>query len=346
MDQDEFKQLLDRHAAFWRCQNSEPLLHKIEFRGFNRKPYPVKGGQWIVDPTTITATDIDIKRLLGLERGFQKPVSGERINAIGPAYSEAWMEALIGCPILASAYSCTAKPCANGSLQAAFQFSVDLALASDWFKVMDEILGVAASAVGNRIGVRQLHLRGIVDMLAAYLGEEQLCFSLYDNNEYLAILSEKFTDLYIRTARRELDLRKSWQGGFVSSWGLFAPGGLLDYQVDASNMLSTQMYERHFLKFDEQIINKFEYSLVHVHACGAHIIESLLKLHCLSAVEISLDRETGKTNLKEILDTARLIQSHGKALLIYGELNEAELDMFIRNLSHNGLAIFYWPINN
>jgi hypothetical protein len=342
----ELKQLLDRHAAFWRCENNEPLLHKIEFCGFNRKPYPVRGGKVLIDPTPIKASDIDIECLLGLDKDERKPFSGQMINAIGPVYSEAWMESLIGCPIFVSAYSCTAKPCAINLQQAASQFSVDTAFNSDWSEIMEEVLAVAVSVAGDRIGVRQLHLRGIIDMLAAFLGEEQLCLSIYDNGESLASLSEKFTDLYIKIVRHGFNLRRPWRGGFVSSWGLFAPGQLLDYQVDASNMLPVQMYERHFLKFDEQIINEFEYSLIHVHACGVHIIEALLKLDHLRAIELSLDRETGRTDIYAIKEAAKRIQDHGKALLIYGELNEAELAMFTENLNQKGLAVFYWHPNN
>jgi hypothetical protein len=338
-------ELLNKHAAFWRCENNEPLLHKIDFTGFKMKPYPIMSGQYLVNPTPIIASDIDVDRLLGLDKRLRKPVVGEMVNAIGPVYSEAWMESLIGCPILASAHSCTAKPCAIECEHAASQFSVDAAFNSDWSKAMDAVLTRAGSAAGDRMGVRQLHLRGIIDMLAAYLGEEQLCFSMYDCGKALKDLSEKFADLYIKVARRGLDLRRSWQGGFVSSWGLFAPGQLLDYQVDASNMLPVQIYEQYFLKLDEKIINDFEYSLVHVHTCGIHIVESLLKLDHLKAIEISLDRETGRTDISAIINAAKCIQDHGKALLIYGELNQKELTMFIRRLNQNGLAIFYWHPN-
>jgi hypothetical protein len=335
-------ELLSTHAAFWRCENSKPLLHELDFSGFKMKPYPIKGGQYIVDPTPIIASDIDVDRLLGLDKELRNPVAGEMVNAIGPVYSEAWMESLLGCPILASAYSCTAKSCAIDCANAASQFSIDAAFNSDWSRTMDAVLTRAASIAGDGIAVRQLHLRGVIDMLAAYLGEERLCLSLYDSSSALTSLSGKFTELYIKIARHGLDLRKPWWGGFVSSWGLFAPGRLLDYQVDASNMLPARMYEQYFLKRDEQIIDNFEYSLVHIHACGVHIVESLLKLDHLKAIEISLDRETGRTDISAVIEVAKCIQGHGKALLLYGELDQKELTMFTHVLNQNGLAIIYW----
>ena len=179
-------------------------------------------------------------------------------------------------------------------------------------------------------------------MLAAYCGEAQLCLNVYDNASSLARLADKFAELYIRTARRDFSLRTSWRGGSVSNWGLFAPGGLLDYQIDASNLMSARMYEQQFLECDQRIINNFEYSIVHVHACGVDVVESLLKLEHLRAIELSLDRETGQTDMSAITDIAKKIQDGGKAVLIYGELSEAELSMCTRRLSPNGLAIFYW----
>ncbi|MHB9071415.1 MAG: hypothetical protein ACYC54_13740 [Sedimentisphaerales bacterium] len=338
-------ELLRKHIAFWRCENSEPLLHKIDFPGFRPKPYPVSDGRHLVNPTPMTASDVDVERLLGLDRTLPEPIAGGMVNAIGPVYSEAWMESLIGCPILASAYSCTAKPCAADTDCAAADFSVHNAVNSDWSNVMDKVLARAVSAADGRISVRQLHLRGIIDMLAAYFGEERLCLNVCDSSRALQELSKKFTELYIKTVQRGFILRKSWQGGFVSSWGLFAPGRLLDYQVDASNLMSAQMYEQCFLKFDRQIIDAFEYSLVHVHACGLHIVKLLLKLDNLRAIEISLDRETGRTDISAIINMAKSIQDCGKAVLIYGEVNENELTMLTRHLNPNGLAIFYWHPN-
>lgn len=339
-------ELLNKHSAFWRCQNSKPLLHKIDFSGYNAKPYPIKDGCSLVSPTEITASDLDVDRLLGLDRALPAPITGEMVKAIGPIYSEAWMESLIGCQILASSYSCSAKPCVAGIDCDFTNFSINTAINSDWSKVMDKVLARAVLAADDKIGVRQLHLRGIIDMLAAYLGEERLCLSAYDNGKALRKLSEKFTDLYIKIVQRGFMLRKSWQGGFVSSWGLFAPGQLLDYQIDASNLVSAQMYEQHFLEFDKQIIDAFEYTLIHVHACGVHIIKSLLKLDNLRVIEISLDRETGQIDISAIVNIAQSIQDSGKAALIYGELTENELAMFTRHLSSNGLAVFYWHPNN
>ena len=179
-------------------------------------------------------------------------------------------------------------------------------------------------------------------MLAAYLGEERLCTLVYDMPRDLERLADRFADLYIGIAERDLQQRRPWKGGYVSSWGVYAPGPLLDYQIDASSLFSLETYQRHFAVFDAKVLSKFPYTLIHLHNCGLHILEAVLAMKGVHAVEISLDREAVTWKPEAILNRCRLIQEHGKALLLSGELAPAERDEFLRTLRPGGLAIFYW----
>ena len=207
---------------------------------------------------------------------------------------------------------------------------------------MDEVLSRAVRSAGGQIATTQLHLRGVIDMLAAFLGEECLCSSLYDNADSLSRLGDKFADLFVRVAAKEIDLRPSWQDGYVSVWRIYAPGPLIDYQVDASSLFSRQMYEKYFLDFDRRVLSQFEYSMVHTHACGRHIIDCLLQIEELRAIQINLDRETGAWDKDSILASCQKIQAASKCLMIEGELAEHELAEFQDTLSPKGLAICYW----
>jgi hypothetical protein len=338
----DLRDLLDRHTAFWRRTNTRPLLHKIDFAGYNPKPYPVSSGRFLNEPTLITPADIHFDRLLGLDRPPKPSHTGSAINWLGPVYSEAWMESFIGCPIYAGSVSCTAKPCVTDIRAAAKNFSVTAAGNSPWASAAHQVLNKASIAARHKIAVRQLHLRGVIDMLAAYLGEEDLCLALYDHPAPLCELAWNFTELYLKIARRGLALRTPWHGGYVSVWNLFAPGPLIDYQIDASNMFPADLYARHFLSCDKAIIDAFDFSLIHLHACGLHLVEPLLALDKLKTVQISLDRETARTDLNEIVSAARRLQRAGKSLLIYGQLDDNELSMVTENLDPHGLAVFYW----
>jgi len=250
--------IIKKHVDFWTlAEVKEPLVGKLPFAGWQQKPYPLSNGREIINPALITAGDIDIDRLLGLDGKLRQPFGDNIINCIGPIYSESWMEALIGCPVYASAYSCTAKPVLSDIHASPVDFDMEKILQSDWLKIMDALLRRAVTISNAGIAVRQLHLRGVIDMLAAYMGDENLCLAFYDQPELLEALADKFADLYITIASRGLRIRPQWNGGFVSGWATFAPGPLVDYQIDASNLLSTQLYEKYILKYDKKILKEF-----------------------------------------------------------------------------------------
>jgi len=335
------RQVIKRHESFWDLSPfKKPLLGKIGSARWKPAPYPINGGRFLVEPCRISPEDIDVEKLTGAERQ-EKPVVGDLILPLGCLYPEAWMEALIGCPIYASAYGCVAKPTNINLVEASATFSVKHALKSDWAEVMDQVLLKQKELAKENSPVRQLHQRGIIDMLAAFLGVEKLCLAIYDNPAELNRLAEKFTDLYIAVIQRGLQIRPRWQAGYVSDHNIYAPGILIDYQLDASSHFSRQMYEEHFLKHDSRILSMFPFQVVHMHACGLHVLDSILKIEQLRAIEIHMDRETGVWEKNKFLEYCKKIQEHSKCLIIKGELTEEELQEFISTLSPRGLAICY-----
>jgi len=342
MDEKVISKVIEKNKEFWKLTNKEPLLARIPFNGFNKKPYPVKGGREIIDPEKVLPEDIDISRLVGEGKSKPEPVNGDMVNFAGCLYSEAWMESVIGCPIYASAFSCSSKPVSVDIENAMDEFTVEGALKSEWFEVMNNVMKKLIDKAGVDLAVRQLHFRGVIDMLAAFMGEEMLCLSIYLCPEKVAKLAEKFAELYILTAQRNIDMRQPWKGGYVSAWSVFAPGPILDYQIDASNLFSLNDYKEHFLEFDKKIIDKFPYSMLHMHACGLHILDAVLEIENLKAVEVTIERETGVFRKELILESCKKIQAASKSVIVNGELNEEEIAEFTEKLDPAGLAIFYW----
>ena len=337
------RDILERHIKFWeRADVDEPLVGKIPTRQWVERPYPLKGGGLAHDPRQLTPENIEVGALIDGDCKAKPFVVGDLIIPLGPSYPEAWMESLIGCGIYVSAFGCAAKPKGVEIAETAADFSVQEAFDSAWGRIMDAVLARAVRAADGQLPVRQLHLRGVIDMLAAFLGEKKLCESIFDSDDSLSRLGDKFAELIVRAATRGIELRPAWQGGYVSTWKVYAPGSLIDYQVDASSLFSPRMYEQHFLGFDRQVLSQFEYSMLHTHSCGQHIIECLLGIEELRGIQVNLDRETGAWDKKMILDSCQKIQAASKCLMIEGELTEDELAEFKEALSPQGLAICYW----
>jgi len=337
---------IERNIAFWDGANKEPLTAKIPFTGFRSKPYPVLGGRELVSPQRVFPNDIDAERLVGYHETLPKPCNGDMIQGAACLYPTAWMEAIVGCPIYASAYSCSAKS-VHGDIESVIDhFDIDRALKSEWFSVIKHVIDKLLEKAGNDMPVGHLHYRGIIDMIAAYMGEETLCLLMYDCPEKLERLANLFTELFLATVEADYEQRRTWKGGYVSTWGVFAPGVLLDYQIDASNLFSLDAYRKYFLKYDSQIIGKFPYSVMHLHACGLHILDAVLEIENLKAVEITIEKETGVYVKEKIFDACIKIQARSKSVLINGELSDAELVEYQDLLRPAGLALFYWnPIH-
>ncbi len=343
MSQTNIGQLLQDHERFWApASGNRPLLAERPYPDWRPKPYPLAGGIHVSDARRITPQDIDVRRLLGIDEGFPALANGDRINCVQPAYPASWMEAVVGCPIYASAVSCSSKPVPNQSDSQLPVLDARTLRQSPWLQVMDEVLKEEVTAAGSAYPVGQLHLRGVIDMLAAYLGEERLCIFSHDAPKDLCQLADSFASLYIEIAMRGLQMRPPWRGGYVSTWGVYAPGPLVDYQIDASSLFSLETYRTQFALFDERVLSAFQYTVIHLHSCGLHIVPAVLVTKGVHAIQINLDRESSSWEKERVLEACLGIQSEEKSLIICGELDGDELDEFLNRLKPGGLAIFYW----
>lgn len=335
--------ILQRHHAFWeRRAVDRPLVLALPERRWSPRPYPLRGGGKTHDARRILPEEMDIDRLAGVGEPACPIFDGDLVNSAGCSYPAAWLEAVAGCPIYASAYGCVAKPAVASLAEALDRFAVADCLRSSWLAVMDALLRRAHEGAGGRLAVQQCHLRGVIDLLAAYLGEELLCTSVIDAPEELAVLAEQMTELHLALARWEHARRIPWYGGSVSCWKLYAPGPVLDYQIDASSLFSPAVYREHFLEYDRRVVQAFPYTLIHLHSVGLQHLDTVLDLEALGAVEISLDREAMPWDREAMLHRCRRVQERGKSLLISGELSQEDFRILTKELGPAGLAVEYW----
>ncbi|MHB0937073.1 MAG: hypothetical protein ACYDCO_03685 [Armatimonadota bacterium] len=334
---------LQRHRAFWeRRVVDRPLVLGMPCRTWMPRPYPLRGGGEAHDARRILPEEMDIDRLAGVGAPLPSVLDGDLVNAAGCRYPAAWLEAVAGCPIFASAYGCVAKPAVDSLAEALDRFSVADCLQSPWLEIMDALLRHAHEYTGGQLAVQQCHLRGVIDLLAAYLGEELLCTSVVDAPEELAALAERMTELHLALARWEHARRASWHDGWVSCWKLYAPGPVLDYQIDASSLFSAGIYREHFMRYDRQVLQAFPFTLIHLHSVGLQHLDTVLELEALGTVEISLDREAMPWDREAMLRRCRRVQERGKSLLISGEMSPEDFRIFTTGLDPAGLAIECW----
>lgn len=332
--------LLERHKAFWNGTLASPLVAELPHPDWSRKPYPLSGGRSIRNPTQIRPADIDVSRLLRADTPLPDLVIDDYINGVKPAYPVAFIETVIGCPVFAAETSCFSKS-PIGQSDDPLAFSADH-LDQEWKSVLDDVLTAESKLAGETYPALQLHLRGIADMLAAYLGESRFCISLYDDPGMIHELGSRFADVYISIARNGIENRPAWRRGAVSHWGVYAEAPILDYQIDASSILSPDIYRRHIVELDRRVLGEFPHSVTHLHACGLHMADLIVETDEFDALEVTLERETGTWEPDMILQRCRSFLDAGKGVIINGELTHKERDWLIDSLDPGRLAIFYW----
>jgi hypothetical protein len=98
---------------------------------------------------------------------------------------------------------------------------------------------------------------------------------------------------------------------------------------------SPDMYEQYFLNYDRKIIESFPISIVHTHCAGIHMIELLLKIKSLKAIQINLDREAERAwDIHRLIETCRGIQREDKCVHLLGELSPEGLEKILKELDY------------
>lgn len=324
--------VLERHRLFWERRNPEPLLARLPHPRWAKKPYPIAGGGYACEPRRLRPSDVDIDRLLGADRLPDAPLIADYVQGVKTIFPVAWMETVIGCPVYAANTSCYARPADE----------LDSDETSEWESVLDSVVRREVELADERFSALQLHLRGVVDMVAAFWGEERMCLTMFDSPESVDTLAVEFLNRFVETASRGFALRPAWHGGYVSHWGVFAPGPLLDYQIDATSILSPEQYRTYFAPVDAEILGSWRYWVTHLHACGLLMTDELLEMPGVGAYEISLERETGVWEPERVIDAVAKLQHAGYRIILNGELNDEELESMLSRLEPSGLAVFSW----
>jgi hypothetical protein len=253
------------------------------------------------------------------------------------AYSKVpWMEAIVGCPIrvgLASRSIWAEPALPEGWADNPLRLKID----AEWReKLLDFVRYLVRNSQGRYLVTPTL-MRGPSDMAAALLGKETFCLALVEHQQPLCDLLDFCTDIFIETAKAQLELIPSFHGGYCSSYGVWAPGMCVRTQDDVSALFSAEHCRRFVLPSQERIAASFDYSLVHLHSGSLHTAD-LYAAGNIKALQVSLDPPLGAERTKRLLPIL-LRMMEKKPLIVTGELIQAELDYLLSGLPAAGLCL-------
>lgn len=208
----------------------------------------------------------------------------------------------------------------------------------NWFYLLMRLTEMVVARSNGRFAVTAPTLRGPCDLAEALLGPEMMSLSMYDHPEALERFLEEVTGVFITVLQALLSRIPPVNGGYVNPFGIWAPGTVVRTQCDASVFLSAAHYERWYLPFDLRICEAFDYSIIHLHSCSLHTVDSLLAQKRPHAIQVTLEDQAKGSTLEPLLPTfSRILER--KPLLLEGKLDEDQVRLLLKHLSNDGLAI-------
>jgi hypothetical protein len=333
---DTGRDLIEKHRLWWERRST--LITRVQGSPLGDLWLPLASGQTATDDMTITPGDIDFERAVGppLHPGpFE--TEGQRFRTVTAFGRTPWVEAILGTPIRATIQGGSMRT--RAIIESWDDWSgVAAHRDDDWLALLLRMTEALVERSGGRRAVVAPIMRGPSDLAEAVLGAELQCYSMYDHPRELRAFLEEATELFIEVLHDLLEKLPVIKGGYVSPFGIWAPGTVVRTQCDASAFLSPKHYAEWFLPFDIRISDSTDYSIIHLHSCSLHTVDALLAAEKPQAIQVTLEAEPSGPPLEAMLGTFRQILSV-KPLLLEGRLTEDELDWLLDQLPHGGLAI-------
>jgi len=267
---------------------------------------------------------------------------------VSPFQYVTWMEAIVGCPVVAGKESFFSKPFFSD--WASFDKKVNTDTSNKWIAKILEDYKVLVEYFGETYPIScSTHMRGPADMISAVMGPSRFCLELYDNPADMKRLIRSYTDTFIKVAKIQHEMVKKLKlkkGFTVSGFGLLTPIICQHVQDDAIALLSPELYREFFLESHQEIIRSFDSVFYHVHPVSLFVVDEIVKMEKVEVIEINREPVAIGPDMLSMIPALKKIQKHDKSVYMQftdinfgADLIENEIDILLRNLSNEGLCI-------
>ncbi len=254
-----------------------------------------------------------------------------------------WMEAILGCEVRAGKEAFTTEPVFESAAVAADAVeALACGLRSDplsnpWLAKYLEFTRVLVQLGHGRFTVGQPITRGPSDMAGALLGQTGMVYSLVDDPGSMKRLIAAVTSAFLTVIGNQQKLVPAFHGGTaLGFYHVWAPGSSIWFQDDLSAILSPSMYREFFIGAARDICRGYGYTAVHLHHSSFFVLDQLLALPELCAVEVNKD--VGGPSVPEMLGVLERILEK-KRLILWGDITLDDLSFLKKKLSPRGVFI-------
>ena len=259
----------ERHQAFWEREETDRPVWGISLGFFFNEAFPRVMAR--LQPGPVRPEEIPVDEFLKDcdARYAAQQGMGDFPCTCAPFPGVPWLEAVAGCPIMASPSSLWAEPCLRD--WGTWPGSQPI-MENAWTRKLLEIMRALVDHCGGRYQVSPTLMRGPCDILAAMRGATQFPLDFLDAPEQVVPILQECAKIWTQLAHAQLDLIPSSPGGYIAldlALRTWAPDRILWLQEDAMSLLSPTLYHQYVWPIDVQLASKFPCIAYHLHGIRA-----------------------------------------------------------------------------
>jgi len=328
---------VERFQRFYRRENDRPLLGF--FRGSDYPLHRWPASQNLPTDRPLTPDDFDVEPYLDdCDQLFEshEACGGDFIWSGSAFWGIPWIEAALGCPILADHTTGSIhaeKPANFAGPDSVPTFDPQ----NPWMILCAEFLSRMAQRSQGRWPLATTRMRGVSDLLSALYGGSEFIFPMMEKPDEVRAVAARLTDFWIAFGQFQLERIPLFHGGVGSFYyNMWAPAGTVWHQEDAAALLSPTLYDEFIREPDERIVAGFDHCIMHQHPTRFVPTDFYLKMN-FATLELHVDQ--GGPSAEQLYTTHRKIMDAGIPLLIWGNLSEADRTWIFGQLPPQGLAV-------
>jgi hypothetical protein len=315
---EDIQQAKQRLAAWW---NHEIIDRPcISYWNFHEgEKYTIDDMREVLDPWYLAQHWDDINPCLDVfERNSQKIYyGGENLPRFFPNYGPGIMAAVLGIEPLYKA--CTVwfrRPTSFEEIIPLLE-NAQINMNNPWFARLRKVIEVAAQRAGNRYCIAMTDLGGILDILASFLGSEQVILAMKRQPDLIdtcrAIILEKTLKVY-----DALQTIVEHYGDGCNSWlNLWSPKRWYPIQCDFSYLLSPAWFQRFVLPDIITQAEHLNYAIYHLDGPNQlKYLDDLLTISSLHGIQWVPGAQEAPKCSDKWMPVYRKIQAAGKAVII------------------------------
>ena len=330
---------LKRHQAFWNHEQMDRASWGVSVGFFANEAYPrvmAKMPSGPVKPENILVDELldDFDERWQAQQGI-----GDFPFTCSPFPSIPWLEAIAGCPIMASPTSFWAEPCLTDFQT--WQWN-DHVLDNPWAQKFLELMRKLVQHSQGRYQVSPSLMRGPADILSAMRGASQFAVDFLDTPEHIRPALDHCALIWREMAKAQSDLIPTSPEGYIaleSALRAWAPERLIWLQEDAMALLSPKLYREFVLPLDTELSSLFPCIAFHLHGTALWAVDSLVRVPGIGAIELNL--EAAFCDVEGTLVGWKKIQAHKPLVIwrIYAEDFPVWLEGILKEFPAKGIFI-------